>query len=117
MDEIDKLVATLGAISGVEEVAAADETGTFVAGCENEKPEEFAAILAFVTRSGSNLGDLMGTDELESVRVSGKRHRLFVASVGDFTVGVRLSMDAVVGLTEKKIKSAIATFEYEMEEG
>ena len=116
MDEVEELVAELATIPGIEEVAAADETGTYVAGYKNDKPEEFAAILAFVSRSGNTLGDLMGTDSLESVRVSGKKHRLFVASVGEYTVGVRVALDAVAGLTHRKIKSAITKFEYALEE-
>ena len=116
MADIEALVEKLASISGIEEVAAADETGTFVAGYKNDKPEEFAAILAFVGRTGNSIGEMMGTEQLETVRVNGKKQRLLVATLPEYTVGVRVSLDAVAGLAHKKVKAAVRQFIYELEE-
>ena len=116
MDEIETVVADLAKISGVMEVAAADDTGTFLAGANNDKPEEFAATLTFVSRAGNNIGDIIGAESVAYIRITGKKYRLFIAVLEDYTIGVRIAVDAVEGLVHKKVKKVIAEFSYALEE-
>ena len=116
MDELDDLVDSLMQIRGVLEVAIADETGTYAAGNGGDNPEEFAAILAFVHRAGVSVGDALGADDLEFVRLSGRKHRIVVGAIPEYSVGVKIALDAVMGMTQNKIKKVVSDFIFNMED-
>ena len=107
MQWLDGLLKELSELSEVAAVAAADDTGSYLAGMNVDDADEFAAILTFIGRSGMTIEDLLGLDELSFISLSGKNSKLIVHKIHEYFVGIRLSKTAVISKLEAKINKLV----------
>ena len=107
MKALEGLLTELAGLKDVKAVAAADDTGMYLSGINIEDADEFAAILAFIGRSGETIEDLLGLEQLNFISLSGKKTKLIVHKVGDNYIGIRLNDSAVVSKLELSINDVV----------
>ena len=115
MRSLDNLLTELSKLPDVSAVAAADDTGSYLAGIDVDDADEFAAVLAFIGRSGAALEDALGLDQLNFISLSGKKNKLIVHKIEDQYVGIRLKDTAVASKLEPTITKLVR--QVNLEEG
>lgn len=104
---ITNTVNELARLPGVAEVVAADDAGGYLAGVNNPDPDEFAAVVAFTGRSAMTTGEILAMDELRTVSLMGKKHKLLVYNLPPVMLGVRLTETAIVSKLESRIQEML----------
>ncbi len=115
MNWMDSLFHELQTIPEVAGLAAADDTGTYIAGMNIDDTDEFAALLTFIGRSGLALEEHLGLDPLVYTSLSGKKIKLIVHRILDYFVGIRLSEKSSISKVEGRINSIVGNLDIEDE--